>query len=639
MTKDPVTNLLAEQEISTKHRSRRGLYYRILSNPCISPKEDLKGICKAWLDLTGAVWVWLWLYHEANDYRPGFWEVTACSSNHDPEYYTPKSPVPTGNDRSVAEFCNLTQRPILVDNVRDWQREYQGRTFGVVCMEDLLILECSSFLCVPLLSPEAVTAESLAYGATFQKGLRAAICAHYYNEPHSDELQSEESLLLMGRLTAHALTNSYEADQHRILHKLNRLAEKYLTRRSRRPAEDRKNYLDEVIALLQGFLGVEYASLFYRSDNRDSVHCLATTGLWDSGGQRLAANMLMEASYKQSEGLTGTVFATGKPYYSSIGKPAERTKYKYRETPAEIEEAELPWIIYPIIAPSRQAEDNRKMILGVIRCVGNRSRLVRNQPRNFDPIQVQMLDFIVHQLAPTLETMAVNVEREKTIAVVKHDLFAPIRMIEDTLVDLGKSIESGSPLSPYTLPNLQVSALVAKNLVGTLDPHPMEIRSFNPQPTNLEGDIVARVRSMLSHFAKVESSMMISFEDIRESIPRLFLDRDLIERVLCNLIVNAIKYGKKGTTIRVSARQDSSGYHLDVMNYGIGVAAEEEKLIFKGTYRSIHARRYKQGLGMGLKIAKAAMERHGGRLSLTARIDPTVFTMTFPLKLSRNIPQ
>ena len=113
-----------------------------------------------------------------------------------------------------------------------------------------------------------------------------------------------------------------------------------------------------------------------------------------------------------------------------------------------------------------------------------------------------------------------------------------------------------------------------KNLIPQLDPNPEEMRSYNPVPTLLEADILARVKNMLRHFAKRENQMEIWFEEFKGTIPSLIVDRELMERVICNLIINAIKYGDRGSTIRVEPRQVEEGYQVAVKNYGIGIEEE-----------------------------------------------------------------
>ena len=113
------------------------------------------------------------------------------------------------------------------------------------------------------------------------------------------------------------------------------------------------------------------------------------------------------------------------------------------------------------------------------------------------------------------------------------------------------------------------------------------------------------------------------------------VDATLIERAIYNLLLNAIKYGQRNTTVEVRAEalEDGSGYIVDIANQGIGIEAADEPFLFTSGYRSLAAQRAALGAGLGLMIARKAMERHGGRLDLHRRKNPTIFRLFFPAEL------
>ncbi|HLF24824.1 MAG TPA: ATP-binding protein [Anaerolineae bacterium] len=97
--------------------------------------------------------------------------------------------------------------------------------------------------------------------------------------------------------------------------------------------------------------------------------------------------------------------------------------------------------------------------------------------------------------------------------------------------------------------------------------------------------------------------------------PHVPADPARIEQVLNNLIGNAIKYSPGGGTIRVSGRVRPAGIEVTVSDEGIGIPLEEQARIFERFYRTddVLSRRT-QGSGLGLYIAKAILEAHGGRI-------------------------
>lgn len=642
---DPVTELPADSDDRCFRDARRTFYESVLSIVPTRTRDDLSNLCKAWREFWGAEWVWLWLFHPGKTSDEGHWELTSVEADGAIARYVPELLEPKEGTKSVAEFCNVVAepssgklgRPVLVRDIKNWRRVFQGKEYRVVSVADLLKMGCASFVCIPLIPPGGGKSADLPPSSMFRDRLRAAICAHFATPPTA-AVEGERSLNLMGRLSAHFLSSSYEAAEHRILTQMNLLAESYLTRKTkgRRLEEDRRAYLNEVIALVKQHLSVQYASIFYRNHANSGVVCLATTGLHESSGKRLPDSELSTATYSRNESLTGRVFSTGEPYFSRLAETPERVHGKYREQPDNTSEADLAWIAYPILAPvALDRADAKSAVLGVIRCVGNLAEFVPERKRNIDPLQVKTLDFVAKMLAPVLETMAANIERERVISIIKHDLFSPLKMMEDSLAQAASLLAVQKLPNDYFVPDMQFSITTAKHLVSGLDQNPTLLREYNPKPTYLEGDIVAGIRSMLSHYARIQNEMELRFRtgEIKSVFPRLNLDRALISRAFSNLIVNAIKYGRPGTTIYVDARDDVQGYYLEVSNYGIGVLQEERTRIFEEGYRSPRAITKAIGLGMGLPIAKAIMEKHGGTLLLSSLSEPTTFSMLFPAHL------
>ena len=227
-------------------------------------------------------------------------------------------------------------------------------------------------------------------------------------------------------------------------------------------------------------------------------------------------------------------------------------------------------------------------------------------------LELEPLGFIAKQVGVVLQALDSRIRREQTISIVKHDLYSPLTMIRNTLNRMREDEESGKPRGEYHFDNLDSSSYFALNLVSQLDVTPGQFGAFAPTPIFIEGDILARVVSMLRPYAWDTNRIQIKFDNIRV-IPKLSVDRAMIERAIHNLIVNAIKYGDPKSTIAIEGRKTRAGYCLDVKNDGI--EPDEEKLIGQLHYRSSKAKLAAMGLGFGLYIAKGVMHRHGGNFT------------------------
>jgi len=103
--------------------------------------------------------------------------------------------------------------------------------------------------------------------------------------------------------------------------------------------------------------------------------------------------------------------------------------------------------------------------------------------------------------------------------------------------------------------------------------------------------------------------------DIPDSLPVVEFDPDRLAQVLGNLLTNAIKYTPEGT-VSVKASLQAEGVSISVADTGIGIAPSEQERIFEPFYRSQRDKRFPQGMGLGLSIARDLVLAHGGHLDV-----------------------
>lgn len=113
-------------------------------------------------------------------------------------------------------------------------------------------------------------------------------------------------------------------------------------------------------------------------------------------------------------------------------------------------------------------------------------------------------------------------------------------------------------------------------------------------------------------------------------MPEVEVDRPQIERVLVNLIGNAIKYTPRGGRIRVHARHDGHEVVIAVEDTGPGIAAEDLGNIFE-KYRRAPAAHRVDGVGLGLFIARTIARAHGGDVRVASTPGQgSTFTLVLP---------
>ena len=104
--------------------------------------------------------------------------------------------------------------------------------------------------------------------------------------------------------------------------------------------------------------------------------------------------------------------------------------------------------------------------------------------------------------------------------------------------------------------------------------------------------------------------------DCPPGLPPLDADPDALERVLTNLVGNAVKYSPPGSLVSVRARRRGAGVALAVEDRGRGIPAAALGRVFEPYYRAPDAVPAARGAGIGLAVVKALVEAHGGTVYL-----------------------
>jgi two-component system, OmpR family, sensor histidine kinase KdpD len=105
--------------------------------------------------------------------------------------------------------------------------------------------------------------------------------------------------------------------------------------------------------------------------------------------------------------------------------------------------------------------------------------------------------------------------------------------------------------------------------------------------------------------------------DVPESLPEVVADAGLLERVIANLVQNALRYAPAGTTVRLAGKADGSNVELHVIDRGPGIATEEAEVVFAPFQGRHDSRPDGTGVGLGLAIARGFTEAMGGTVTAT----------------------
>ncbi len=125
--------------------------------------------------------------------------------------------------------------------------------------------------------------------------------------------------------------------------------------------------------------------------------------------------------------------------------------------------------------------------------------------------------------------------------------------------------------------------------------------------------------------------------DFPPNFPVIMGDETRLAQVLSNLVSNAIKYSTEGGEIRISGETRPDHVIICVSDQGPGIDAEDIPHVFERFYRSTSAARNTKGTGLGLFLAKAVVDAHGGKIW----VDPAYregarICFSLPRELRRN---
>jgi signal transduction histidine kinase len=104
--------------------------------------------------------------------------------------------------------------------------------------------------------------------------------------------------------------------------------------------------------------------------------------------------------------------------------------------------------------------------------------------------------------------------------------------------------------------------------------------------------------------------------DCPAELPPIAADPDALDRIVKNLVSNALKYAPAGTRVWVRARAVSDGVEIVVEDRGAGIPAAALPHVFDPYYRAPEAPARAPGAGLGLAVVKSLVDAHGGRITI-----------------------
>ena len=240
----------------------------------------------------------------------------------------------------------------------------------------------------------------------------------------------------------------------------------------------------------------------------------------------------------------------------------------------------------------------------------------------------------VNSMAAVLNAHADNELREKeflknTISDISHQLKTPLAalniyngLLQDGDMELS-AVKEFADLSEQELDRIEI---LVQNLlkITKLDAGAIVLE----KTTENVADMMRDIELHFAYRARQEKKEIILSGSDHLS---LFCDRDWLNEAIDNIVKNAFDHTESGATIRVAWNELPSGVQIVITDNGCGIHPEDIHHIFKRFYRSRFSKDT-QGIGLGLPLAKAIIEAHGGLIEVESELEiGTSFIMNFPI--------
>lgn len=256
-------------------------------------------------------------------------------------------------------------------------------------------------------------------------------------------------------------------------------------------------------------------------------------------------------------------------------------------------------------------------------------------------VTVQTLDEL-GTLAEAFNQLSADISRSNRLrkqmtADIAHDLRTPLMVLAGYL----EALHDGTLQStPARFEAMQAEVTLLRRLIDDL--RVLSLADAGELPLHRQpihpADLLAATQKSFEPMA-AETGIQITCES-ELTLPRISVDHERMGQVLGNLMTNALRYTPPNGKVHLFAQHHQSGVRLTISDNGSGIAPDDLPNIFERLYRADESRTYSQTeSGLGLAIAKAIIEAHGGQITAESTLgEGTRIMITLKALMPRAVP-
>jgi heavy metal sensor kinase len=242
----------------------------------------------------------------------------------------------------------------------------------------------------------------------------------------------------------------------------------------------------------------------------------------------------------------------------------------------------------------------------------------------------------VDQLAATFNRMLERIQTvvegmEETNDNIAHELRSPvtrIRGLAETTLTGRADIGDYQSMAASTIDECDRLLAMINTMLDIAEAE-AGVMSLNRGPVDVSG-LLREVAELFEPVA-AERAVHVLVAPSGEAV-RALGDEHRLQRVVANLMDNAIKYADLGGTVTLSVAGDGRSATVAVTNTGPGIGPDDLPNVFKRFYRADRGRAGR-GNGLGLSLAQAIVQAHGGQITVDSRPGgPTTFAFALPVE-------
>lgn len=230
------------------------------------------------------------------------------------------------------------------------------------------------------------------------------------------------------------------------------------------------------------------------------------------------------------------------------------------------------------------------------------------------------------------ELKSVENLRRELIANVSHDLRTPLAIVQgyvETLLIKEENI-SKEDRTKYLETSMSSLGRLSTLIAQLFEYSKLEAKQIEPNKepffiSELAQDVAAKYQILAE-----EKGIKIHLEE-NENIPLVFADVGLVERVIQNLMDNALNYTPKGGEVTIELTTIENAVEIGIKDNGPGIPEEEQSFIFERYRRASRTGKKTKGAGLGLAIVKKILELHDTSIQVKSKLNEgTAFMFQLP---------